>query len=219
MYTVLSTKILSPAQKSLLLQAGIALVEYDAIKVSLNTFSAEETVENAIITSQNTVQALLNNKITVQNCFCVGEKTKAFLIKHGYQVLETTDYGKDLAEIIANKYADRKFTFFCGSNRLDIIPEILKKNAVDFQEKVLYEVAMNYKKFDRTFEGVLLFSPSGVQSFVEKNSLSETVAFCIGTTTAAVAKKHSPKVIVANKPSIENVIVQVVKYFNPTDKK
>ena len=211
MPTVLSTKKITEPQRSLLLQAGIGLVEYNAIAIEEVDFEAEEKIENAIITSQNTVNALIDNKALIENCFCVGEKTKKMLEANGHQVKVMTDYGKELAEIIVRDYADKKFTFFCGNLRRDELPELLTKNKVVFTEIEVYKTLLKPKKFERSFDGVLLFSPSAVESFVKENSLKNTTAFCIGTTTAAEAEKHTNKIIIATKPTIENVIVQVVK--------
>src|SRR5690554_5566432 len=130
MPTVLSTKKLTDLQRSLLLQAGIGLVEYNAIAIEEVDFEAEEKIENAIITSQNTVNALIDNIALIENCFCVGEKTKKMLEANGHQVKVMTDYGKELAEIIVRDYADKKFTFFCGNLRRDELPELLTKNKV-----------------------------------------------------------------------------------------
>jgi len=214
MPTVLSTKKLTEPQRSLLLQAGIGLVEYNAIAIEKVQFKTGEKIENAIITSQNTVNALVEKNVQIKGCFCVGVKTKSMLEANGYQVIVTTDYGKELAEIIVQDFADKKFTFFCGNLRRDELPELLTKNKVDFTEIQVYKTLLKPKKFERSFDGVLFFSPSAVESFANENSLKNTTAFCIGTTTAAEAEKHTNKIIIATKPTIENVIVQVVKHFN-----
>lgn len=211
MPTVLSTKKLTEPQRSLLLQAGIGLVEYNAIAIEEVDFKAGEKIENAIITSQNAVKALIDNKVLIENCFCVGEKTKEQLEANGYQVEVVVNYGKELAEIIVQNYADKKFTFFCGNLRRDELPELLTKNKVDFTEIEVYKTILKPKKFERSFDGVLFFSPSAVESFVNENSLKNTKAFCIGTATAAEAENYTDKIIIATKPTIENVIVQVVK--------
>lgn len=211
MPTVLSTKKLTEPQRSLLLQAGIGLVEYNAIAIEEVDFKADEKIENAIITSQNAVKALIDNKVQIENCFCVGEKTKEQLEANSYQVEAMANYGKELAEIIVQEYADKKFTFFCGNLRRDELPELLTKNKVDFTEIEVYKTILKPKKFERSFDGVLFFSPSAVESFVKENSLKNTKAFCIGTTTAVEAEKYTNELIIATKPTIENVIVQVVK--------
>jgi uroporphyrinogen-III synthase len=211
MPTVLSTKKLTHSQRSLLLQAGISLVEYDAISIEAVDFEVEGTIENAIITSQNAVKALADKKAQINNCFCVGEKTKALLEIHGHKVKVTANYGNELAKIIVKEFADKQFTFFCGNLRRDEIPELLMKNNVSFTETEVYNTVLKPKKFERTFDGALFFSPSAVESFTKENRLENTIAFCIGTTTAAEAEKYTDEIIIATKPTIENVIVQVVK--------
>lgn len=211
MPTVLSTKKLSESQRNLLLQAGIGLVEYDAIAIEAIDFEVDDTIKNTIITSQNSVKSLVDKKVQIENCFCVGKKTKAMLEANGYQVKLMTDYGKELAEIIVIDFADLEFTFFCGNLRRDEIPNLLQKNNVSFSEVEVYKTALKPKKFERTFDGVLFFSPSAVESFTKENRLENTTAFCVGKTTAAEAEKYTDKIDIATKPKIENVIVQVVK--------
>ena len=214
MPTVLSTKKLSKPQKQLLLNSGIGLVEYNAISIQFSDFKIDpEPLENAIITSQNSAKAILAKKIRIKNCFCVGEKTASLLQNHQSKISEVAIYGKDLAKVITEKYADKNFTFFCGNKRREEIPSILKKKNVELKEIEVYKTEINQKQFYQEFDGILFFSPSGIQSFITKNEIKNSFAFCIGETTASEAKKHTENIIVATKPSIENVIVQVVKKF------
>ena len=84
--TVLSTKKLSTNQKELLLNAGLSLVEYDAIKIEFQSLPALiSSVENAIITSKNAAKVVIKEKLQIKNCFCVGDKTAALLENNGYQ--------------------------------------------------------------------------------------------------------------------------------------
>ncbi len=213
MPTVLSTKKLTESQRILLLQAGIGLVEYDAIAIETLDFQVGENIENAIITSQNTVKAIANKNVRIENCFCVGEKTKKLLEVSGYQVKIMAEYGKELAEIIIDQFAGQQFTFFCGNLRREELPEMLKENKIRFTEVEVYKTVLKPKKIDRTFDGILFFSPSAVESFTKENTLKNTKAFCIGTTTGAEVEKYTDKIILANHPTIENVIVQVVRYL------
>ncbi len=214
MSAVLSTKKLSLSQKQLLLNSGIGLVEYDAIKIEFIDFKTDnQAFKNAVITSRNTAKAILKKNLEIENCFCVGEKTASFLRKNNYNIAEIADYGVNLAQIIVGNYPKQNFTFFCGYERRDELPTVLKKNSVNFDEIKVYKTSLKPKQFEREFEGILFFSPSGVKSFVSKNKLDKSIAFCIGRTTASEAKKHTSNIVIANKPSIENVIVQAVKYF------
>jgi uroporphyrinogen-III synthase len=47
------------------------------------------------------------------------------------------------------------------------------------------------------------------------NSIKDETCFCIGETTAeALENKKIKNIIIADKPSVENVIDEVVEYYN-----
>ena len=213
MPTVLSTKRLAPNQRELLLNAGIGFVEYDAIKIKLTDFKIDKKkIENAIFTSKNAVKAISGKDLQIENCFCVGDKTAMLLEKNGCHIIERGQNSEELGRKIAEKYQEMHFNFFCGNKRRDELPAILTENKIDFSEIEVYETSLNPKKFESDFDGILFFSPSAVKSFTQKNVIN-SVAFCIGSTTAEEAAKHTQKIIVASKPAIENVIAKVVAYF------
>ncbi|MBQ4822057.1 uroporphyrinogen-III synthase [Aquimarina sp. MMG016] len=209
--TILSTKKLTVAQKELLLNSGIGFVEFDAIQIEFLEVTNEKEVENAIFTSKNAVKAIKNSGMNISNCFCVGANTKNFLEENGQKVLETAQNASDLAEIIVENYKNESFLFFCGNLRRDELPGLLKLNNVQLKEQIVYNTYLSSKKFDRVFDGILFFSPSEVQSYVEENQIGDSIAFCIGNTTASEVKKYTRNIVIANKPTVENVIVQVVK--------
>lgn len=224
MASILTSKVLSPAQKMPLLEAGFKITEHDFIDIEPMEFSVPENVENAIFTSQKAPFALAGIspkrgklealKTNIKNCFCVGSKTKKLLEENGMTVIASAEYGKDLAEIIVEKYPNENFIFFCGNRRRDELPSILKKNMVSFEEIEVYKTILNPKKMEQAFDGILFFSPSGVESYIKGQmfenggipAFAGMIAFCIGTTTATEAKKYTEKVIVAEKPTIESVI-------------
>jgi uroporphyrinogen-III synthase len=215
MPTLLSTKKLTPAQKQLLLNTGIGLVEYDAIEIEfLDLPRALKLQKNLIFTSQNSVRAVRHlfpeDSLESYEIFCVGEKTAGLLKEIGFRVVECEPYGRDLAAKIIQKYKERSFTFFCGKMRRDEIPQELKKNNVNYTEIFVYDTKLKQRSFKSAFDGILFFSPSGVQSFARENEFFESTAFCIGTTTAAEAKKHTKNIKIATKPTIESVIVSAV---------
>lgn len=218
MPTVLSTKILSIAQKNLLLNSGISLVEYDAIKINFIDFDNSGFIKNAIITSQNTALAISRKDIRIGRCFCVGSKTADMLIQQGFKVVEVADYSKDLGATIAANYFGESFTLFCGNRRREELPSILKEKNIPLEEIEVYRTHLDPVTFEQEFDGILFYSPSGVKSYISANVLNGSLAFCIGNTTATEAEKHTQNIITATKPSIENVIVQVVKKFKD-DKK
>lgn len=214
MPTLLSTKKLSTSQKQLLLNSGLGLVEYDAIKIEFIDFTPEDpTFENAIVTSKNSAKAILKYNLEIEKCFCVGLQTANSLRENGYHIAEIADYGADLAQKIAKNHQNENFTFFCGNKRRDELPAILTENNIRFSEIEVYRTTLNLKVFQQEFDGLLFFSPSAVKSYTAKNKMKDSIAFCIGKTTTSEAEKYTSKIITATKPSIENVVVQAVKYF------
>ncbi|MEQ9583296.1 MAG: uroporphyrinogen-III synthase [Arenibacter sp.] len=216
--TILSTKILTSSQKSILTNANIEVEDYDAIKIDYLTTQIDPNFKNIIFTSQNTVKAFLNimaTKILKNNkytAFCVGEKTKSVLEKNDINVLEMTNYGAELATILVNKYPNESFLFLCGDKRRNEIPSLLTKHKVAFKEQIVYQNSPNPITFSTDFDGILFFSPSGIESFTAKNNIKNSVAFCIGTTTASEAQKYAKKIIIAEKPTIESVLEKAVEY-------
>ncbi len=211
--TILSTKKLTIAQKELLLNTGIGFVEYSAIQIEFFESMVEGKIQNAIFTSKNAVKAILNSEMNISNCFCVGENTKKLLEENGQKVIETAQNASDLAKTIVKKYKNDSFLFFCGNLRRNELPDLLNQHNIELKEEIVYKTHQNLKKFDRSFDGILFFSPSAIQSYVEENKMNNSIAFCIGKTTASEARKHTKNIIIANKPTVENVIVQTAKYF------
>lgn len=217
MIHLLSTKKLDPHQKELLLNAGFGVVEKDFISIIPLEFKLNNIPENLIFTSKNAVRAILKHpkliKLKDKKVFAVGEKTGEFLQEKEFKVSTTANYGKELADKILAYHSQENFVFFCGKKRNPDLPETLRKHGVTLEEIKVYDTVFTPTKIDRTFDGVLFFSPSGVKSYCSENKISNSTAFCIGTTTASEAKKHTDNIVIATQPSIENVIVQVVKFF------
>lgn len=221
MKTVLSTKILSPSQKELFLNSGIGLVEYNALRIEFLDITLPLDYQNYIFTSKNAVKAFLKHSkkvdISDYKAFCVGEKTQALLEENGIKVMKIAQNASDLADFIVKNHQNEAFLFLCGNWRREELPKILSKNNVRYVEMEAYRTHLIPKKFNRTFDGILFFSPSGIKSYIQENSISKSLAFCIGNTTQTEAKKHTDQIIIANKPTIENVLVQAIKYFKKND--
>lgn len=216
---ILSTKKLLPNQKQDLLNANIHLIEEDFIATKIKNFEVSKINDNLIFTSQNAVQSILQhpkgNEIKSKNVFAVGMKTKDLLTKNGFNVVAYTGYAADLAEIITLIYSNESFTFFSGNLRRDILPNTFKENGIPFNEIEVYETNLTSKKVTNKVDGILFFSPSAVESYFKSNTIKDEICFCIGKTTAeALQNRKIKNIIIANKPSVENVIDQVIKYYN-----
>lgn len=208
---VLSTKILSQAQKRHLFAADIGLVEYNALKIqALNPNLETREFENAIFTSQNAAKLAIAERIQIKNAFCVGNKTSNVVKQNNIDLKTQSKNARALANLIVEKYPEKSFDFFCSKQRRDDLPDILKQNNISLKEYHLYESVCNYKTFPNRFDAVLCFSPLGVKTYYEMHN-TKTLAVCIGNTTADMAKRYTEKVSVASKTSIESVLIKTIK--------
>lgn len=215
---ILSTKKLLPNQKQFLLNAGFSVVEADFIATKTSDFELKNVNDILIFTSQNGVQSILQHpkceELKSKKVFCVGLKTKALLEENGFKVEAYTGYAADLAEIIALVYPKESYTFFSGNLRRDTLPESLKEAGITFNEIEVYQTLLTPEKIDTAIDGILFYSPSGVESYLKKNKISKEIAFCIGETTAEAASQFGIKnIIIANQPTIENTIIQCINEF------
>lgn len=214
---VLSTKILSSAQKELL--NNFTVDEIELIEIAFNTsIKLTNSIKNAVFTSKNAVIGIFNqfssDELQFENVYCVGDKTAQFLEEKNFNVIVKANSAEELAdEILLNKNIDEVY-FFCGNLRRDELPEILTENNIKVNEIEVYSTNFKPVKIKNTYDGILFFSPSSVKSYLLKNTDTQSVAFCIGNTTASKAIDDFENVFVADEPTVENVIKSVNQYFD-----
>ena len=227
--SILSTKILLSNQKQVLLDAGFSVIEANFIKTKYLNFEIPyqlSEVGGLIFTSQNAAQSVLLHQecsaLKKKSVFCVGIKTKTLLKENGFNVDVYVDYASDLAEIITLIYSNESFIFFSGNLRKETLPRALKTAKVNFKEIQVYETILTPQKITlpepskgekKKFDGILFFSPSAVESFLKENKIKNEICFCIGETTASSLKTITKNIIVANEPSVENLIEDVIQEF------
>jgi uroporphyrinogen-III synthase len=214
---ILSTKTLSDLQRQELLNAGFEVFEEDFISTKKQLFELNNINDNLIFTSQNAAQSVLENTnvddLRTKNVFCVGLKTKILLSEAGFNVVAYTGYAADLAEIIALIYSQENYTFFSGNLRKETLPKALAEAGIKFNEIQVYETTLSPYKIHEKLDAILFFSPSAVESYLKNNVIKKENCFCIGETTAEALDKITKNIIVADQPSIEDVIEDVITEY------
>jgi len=214
---VLSTKKLHSNQKQFLLNAGFSVIEADFIKITFVPFQLKNIPTLLLFTSQNAVKSVLQNEniktLKQIPAVCVGSKTKQLLQENGFNVLEVQEYAEDLAPIIQQKYQSEQITFFAGNLRRNVLPDAMQKTNVSFEEYTVYQNAANSIEIKAKTDTLLFFSPSGIHSYLQQNSIENQKCFCIGTTTAAALNGITKNIVIANKQTVENVIIQCINYY------
>lgn len=218
--TVYSTKTLTEGQRHLL-SGNIAVDSSDFIKTSINRLPKtilKPAIKNVIITSKNAVESLTTNfspeELQFKNIFCVGRRTKKLIEQKIGPVTHSENNAKKLANYLVEYMEGVEVTYFCSDLRLDDLPTILEKNNITVHEVEAYKTVYSSVKVDDNTQGIMFYSPSTVQSYIQQNKANK-IAFCIGETTAEEAKKHFKDVRVAKVPTVESVIELVNEHFIP----
>jgi len=215
---VFSTKSLSESQTKLF-HNNIASESSDFIKVRSNRIApkvVKDGIENVIITSKNGVEALLDNftkeELNFTNIFCVGRRTKKMIQQKIGLVNHTEKNAERLAEYLSKEMKGTSVTYFCSDLRLDTLTKILTENEIKVNEVEAYKTMYSPELVSESIDGMLFYSPSAVNSYLQKNT-TDKVAFCIGASTAKEAQKYFEKVEVAQIPTVESVIELVNLHY------
>jgi uroporphyrinogen-III synthase len=193
-----------------------------SVEVQQEIELASTEIATVVFTSMNAVDAVtvfLDGHQPDWSIYSIGTAT-ARLIKAYFgeeRIAGTASDAASLAELIAEDGLTGEVIFFCGDQRRDELPDILRQNNIEVNEIVVYQTIATPHKIDKDYFGILFFSPSAVQSFFSKNKVaSKTILFAIGNTTANEIKKYSNnKIIISDEPGKENLVAKMIEYFSP----
>ena len=235
-FSILSTKILRP---ELIRSAGddqINITQQEFITVapvrgyknllqeSLLPIIDSGTSVNVAFTSSKAVylaaEFLKEEKRTLLNwrIYCLKGSTlqavKHKLSDHDIEIAATAVDALTLATAIIENDV-RELLFFCGVQRLDILPDTLREAGIKILELQLYQTIATPSALNKHWDGILFFSPTAVDSFFSSNRIEKnTVCFAVGNTTAGRLKSLTGNpVVVSSEPSQEKMVDSVVRYF------
>jgi len=225
---ILSTR---PIDDPLINEAKHQNIEIDILSfietVPIRSIEVQQEIENALLkssavvfTSMNAVEAVANELDGHQpdwRIYSMGNTTRQLVKKYfGEEAIAgTAESAAELAELIVEEDNSDDIFFFCGEQRRDELPDILRSNDIDVNEIVVYQTIQVKHKIEKTYHGILFFSPSAVQSFFSNNKISDkTILFAIGNTTATEIKKYANnKIITGDEPSKENLVMEMIRYY------
>jgi uroporphyrinogen-III synthase len=238
-YTILSTKIIEPGLKAAMVQNGVEVVEeaFIAIKplVSMGKYEEiwpwlnKEADTAVLFTSQHAVTAVGKylhggDALYVPEqwmVFCLNGTTREQVVQllSEEQVIDTAPNATELAAKIIAHGQFKQVLFFCGNQRMETLPVLLKEAGIEVVEIVVYENTATPVQVAGSFDAVLFFSPSAVKSFFSTNTLPEnTACFAIGATTAAsIGNYTGNKVITSQEPTQQAMLDSVWSYLENID--
>lgn len=221
---IVSTKILNPELIHRVETADITITQKNFIQKTicipenLNKNSIRTTI---VLTSKTGVLAWieiaekLRLDIKLYDVYCLTFGTKTLAVKHGLRIAGDAPDAPSLADVVLKDKSIDKVSFVCGNLRRDELPDRLKYYGIDVQEISAYSTSFTPVEIHEHYKGVLFFSPSAIDSFLQLNKNTSCTAFCLGNTTANHARKvgfseiHVPEV--STPESLIEKVIHVYK--------
>ena len=216
--TIVSTKILKPGLTDKATAYGLDVVEKNFIQTEAVPFSflEKERTSCFVFTSSNAVKAVLSSGISFQSktIASTSGETKKVLNENNI----TVDFEGHDAKSLADKLIEAKVesvVFFCGNIHRDELPAMLKTAHMVVEEIAVYKTILTPTILKESFDAILFFSPSAVDSFLINNYIADRViCFCIGQTTANhLASKTKATIHTSTVPSQEKLIDLIIDYY------
>ena len=226
---ILSTR---PLNKSLVQEAkavGISIDELSFIDTEpIQDIATQQEIEQAylqsstvVFTSMNAVDAVLAWQDGQQPdwvIYCMGNTTKLLLKENfgEHSVAGTASSAAELAELIAEESDIDEVVFFCGEQRRDELPAILRSKGIEVHEIIVYETIHTPHKVSKDYHAILFYSPSAVSSFFSNNKVpAQTILFAIGNTTAKTIQQYcNNTIIIGKEPGKEELVRQAMEFFS-----
>lgn len=225
---ILSTRPIDPSQIQNAKELGIdidcisyiettPIFDKDLTKKIKDLLLSEATV---VFTSMNAVDAVASH-ITKSKpdwkVYCIGITTNK-LVKHYFgehAIIGTATNASELAGLIVEERKTNKLSFFCGDQRREELPSILRNNGIRVTEVEVYHTEEVHHTIEKTYHGILFFSPSAVSSFFKSNKLpASTILFAIGTTTAnEIAAATNNTIVISALPGKDKLVNKMINYF------
>ena len=212
---ILSTKKLDVALRERIVHNGLAYMEYDAIHVKPVSFELPAPSDYVIFSSKNAVKTVLKSAYALANTqvLCVGKQSEELLFKKGIKTIKTAKNMGELAFFIEKMAENASFLHFCGNRRLPLLAEKMTGWKANFKEIVVYETSLNINKINAAPEAILFYSPSGVESHTNMNTIGNSNCFCIGETTAKALPEQPKDLVVLENPSIKTLVAKAIQHL------
>ncbi|MBO9692738.1 uroporphyrinogen-III synthase [Chryseobacterium sp.] len=198
---ILFTKNIDPSIISKELGEDISVDCVEVIKTNPIIVSPFDLKNYSLIfTSVNGVMSFFKNgfkpneDFTAKNynkIYCVGEKTKRELRKHGFGTFKVLKNAETLSRFIIGKCQYEQFLHFCGNLAINVLDKDLPLQNIKYKKVTVYNTQELNPIITEKYHAAVFFSPSGVRSFAKRNSLEGMKLFSIGETTSVELRNYT----------------------------
>lgn len=227
---ILSTRPLGEAIVSEAADAGIDInvISFIDTEPAVTSYVQERIKDltdekaTAIFTSMNAVDVVadLLTQSPAWNIGSIGTTTRHLIEQKlpASSIIATGNNASELAEALAASRPSGQVVFFCGNQRRDELPVILREHGIELEELVVYNTITTSVVIEEQYDGIAFYSPSAVESFFSANKPpADSIMFAIGATTAnALGQQCSNKIVVSDNPGKNNLVKTIIDFYTST---
>lgn len=221
---IVSTRKLTSDRLDELLAKGWKFIDHDFITkvIHIPADLQEQYIhKHIVLTSIMGVKAFLEICKRLQldasrfQVYCLSHGTKEYASASGLNIYSSASNAALLADEILKNAEAKEVTHISSNFRRDELCDKLIKATVAVRNIIAYHTEFTPVHIGSSYDSIIFFSPSAVESFLSLNPLRQVPCFCIGKTTAGYAEqKGYQHTYIAQAPSEDQLLHVILNYYS-----
>ena len=146
---------------------------------------------------------------------CTSRGTKEYVRASGLNIKSTAPHASALADEILRDVDVKEVSHICGNLKRNELSEKLNSAGVAVHNVIAYRTEFTPVTIGISYQAIIFFSPSAVDSFLSHNPVLQVPCFCIGKTTADHAAQNGYQhTYIPDAPSEEILLNTIVAHYS-----
>ena len=220
---IVSTRRLTSGIVDELKAKGWMFTDHDFISKLIHVpadLQAQAIRKHVVLTSITGVKAFLEITTQLQldsdhyQVYCLSRGTREYASASGLDIKSSAPNASALAEEILKDVEVKAVTHVSSNLRRDELSDKLIKAGVAVHDVIAYRTEFTPIVIDHSYDAIIFFSPSAVDSFLSLNGLQQVPCFCLGKTTAVYAKQEGYQhTYIPEAPAEDILLKTIINYY------
>lgn len=220
---IVSTRKLTSGKVDELKARGWKFTDHDFISKLIHIpadLQAKAICKHVVLTSITGVKAFLEITSQLQldpknyQVYCISRGTREYASASGLDIKSAAPNASALADEILKDVAVKEVTHVSSNLRRDELSDKLNRAGVTVHDVIAYRTEFTPIAINHSYDAIIFFSPSAVDSFLSLNALTQVPCFCLGKTTADYAKQEGyHHTYIPDAPSEDILLKTIINYF------
>lgn len=220
---IVSTRRLTSGKVDELKKSGWKFTDHDFISKLIHIpadLQAQAICKYVVLTSITGVRAFLEITRQLQldtdhyQVYCISRGTREYASASGLDIKSSAPNAFALANEILKDVEVKEVTHVSSNLRRDELSDKLNRAGVTVHDVIAYHTEFTPISIDHSYDAIIFFSPSAVDSFLSLNPLLQVPCFCLGKTTGDYAKQEGyHHTHIPEAPSEDILLKTIINYF------